>query len=439
MAMHERAFDRFLIEAGRVEFTCTTTVDDVVESSDRLWFTFSSPVTVRNDLVAIACATLCGTRFGRIRFDLALSEHALGVIAGFTDAEVTALPENDRERLLRLAREERIGHSDVVILNFSGGFDSLALSCVMPETTRLVSMDWGGGFRREREMFERFGGEIVESNLVTAGYNRLANEFMGVGAIMLSDHLDASFNAFGTILDSVASYWRPDAVDPVLDAPFDGAGLVNTAFASGLTEVATAMIIRHYRPELMADSLASLSDAGTEKLYRKWLLSKIAVERVPGPAITLPDVEPPTHPPRYGSAFLVDALALYIAKHRGWDEVHKLVTDIPTEAYGLVDRLDLAFFERLHTKFLHAVPERFRDGYLDGLALAGVTTYDDRDHAEFDEVSTFLARTRRAPDPTPEPAPPYVDPFTRAHLGFLKPVFRPAWRAFVRMRNRPRG
>lgn len=50
------------------------------------------------------------------------------------------------------------------ILNFSGGFDSLAALYLMPEDTKLVAIDFGGWFEREKEFFKQFHPYTLKTN-----------------------------------------------------------------------------------------------------------------------------------------------------------------------------------------------------------------------------------------------------------------------------------
>lgn len=399
-AMSIRRFHDFDIRPGRVEFTVDT-IDGETERSDRLWIDLPRRIVPRNDLVGLACSTLAGGAFDRVEIDLPLSERVAGAIRAFTGSAVTAREESHDQEALRVASDARRSASDTIMVSFSGGFDSLALEAVLPrEDTRLVSLDWGGKFARERVMFERFGSDVVSTNIVELGYNRYSNAMMGIGAILLCDDLSARYHAFGSILDSVLDYWRRGWEEIRHDKPFDAIGLVNTGFAAGLTEVGTAMLVRHYHPEELPHSLVSLAGVGTEKLYRKYLLSLIALDRVPGPSIELAPVEPPTRPPWFGKAYLVDILSLYMGKHLGWETVDRFVTHVPDEAKRLSDALDLDFMERVNTKFLHTVPDRFLDHYLDRLSDAGISPYTAQDLDEFHTVGDFILSTRRPEPPT---------------------------------------
>src|SRR5699024_6541660 len=90
------------------------------------------------------------------------------------------------------------------VLNFSGGFDSMAALALEPNA-HLVSLDFGGRFSRERQFFEKFQPNIIETNLVDLKLNRYSWTFMGIGALLFRDELNISSYAFGSIMAGSAT------------------------------------------------------------------------------------------------------------------------------------------------------------------------------------------------------------------------------------------
>gem|GEM_PF-6733244 len=154
------------------------------------------------------------------------------------------------------------------------------------------------------------------------------------------------------------------------------------------------MIVSHYMPEKVIDSLNSLAGKKSEKLYRKKLLIDITCERF-GRNIQcdgdLNDVFV-QNKPKFGDLFTVDVIFLYILKHKGMETVSKIVDGIPQEAVSLVESLSLDWYEKLNPAFLNEIPEKFRKSYLGKLAVAGITPYTDEDWREFQIIRNFLLR-----------------------------------------------
>lgn len=375
-----------MIRFANITVTDATRIDLDVERegrTDHLWFAFSQPVLLTDDAMAIALSTLCAQAYTEVHFDLEPSVEAAQRIKAFTNAAVTT-------RGNRFVRElSRQGTA----LSFSGGFDSLAAYCLMPLGTKLVSMDFMGRFARERAFFEKnFNTITVQTNLLETGLHRNSWAFMGIGAILTSQHTRAEYHTFGSILEAGPDNMSlaPAAARKETFPPFAAAGFTNAPFVAGLTEIGTLQALMHYRPEMIRASLNSVASPGEEKLYRKQVLTQVVAERR-GVKLKLDLTQKParTHF-AFGQNFALDLLALYVAKHAGEDVASDLVRDIPADAFDHAKRLDLTFFERANTNlFQHFPPELF--GILaERLADAGIQFYTENDWDEFREVRQLL-------------------------------------------------
>lgn len=352
--------------------------------TEHLWFEFSQPVTLTDDVIAIALSTLCARSYKEIYFDLALSAKAVQQIEAFTLAAVTTTGSGTLRELSRSG----------TALSFSGGFDSLAAYCLMPLGTELVSMDFMGRFARERVFFEKhFKTLTVQTNVLDTGLHRNSWSFMGIGAILTSEHTRAEFHTFGGIFEAGPDNMSvaPAAARKGTFPPFAAAGFTNAPFVVGLTEIGTLNALMHYRPELIRESLTSVASPGEEKLYRKQVLTQVVAERR-GLKLDL-DLTP--KPARthfaFGQNFALDLLALYVAKHAGEDVASDLVRDIPSDAFDHAKRLDLTFFERANTTLFQHFPPALFGILAERLADAGIPFYTEQDWDEFRQVRNLLA------------------------------------------------
>lgn len=379
----------------RNSFTC------VVESSkrdkaDTLSFSLRPKVAaIENDAIACALATLCGKGYEKISMELEVSEKCLEELRKFTGAEIETAPGKSFDLFRRLFAPKRKAEGKY-ILNFSGGFDSMAAMALMPPEKRaLVAIDFGGWFQREADFFEEFHPYTLTTNFRQLKYDRESWTFMGTGSLLFAGPLNAKHHVFGTILEASANNLRDNPVKAkqVDFAPFSILGIKEVHLMIGLTEVATAMIMTKFYPEKVEKSLASLAAATSEKRYRKQVLTEIVCERY-GRDLQLPACKNPDEKQitAFGTYFATDFLALYELKHRGLEVVNRTVVDIPQEAIDLANSLSLEFYERLNTKFLHTIPDDIRPYYLERLEECGVVPYTEKDWEEFKIVRQFLGQ-----------------------------------------------
>lgn len=370
----------------RIDLDCQIESTHGTVDSYPLWFEFNAPVLVDDDAVAVALSTLCGKAYPSISMDLSPSAGVLAQIESFTSAAVTTLG------LSAAVPVRRQGH----VLSFSGGFDSLAALSLMPAGTELVSMDFGGRFGRERTFFENFDTTIVSTNLLDTPLKKNSWSFMGAGAILASAHQRREFHTFGSILEAGPDNMRlrPAAASGETFPPFKAAGFENAPYVLGLTEIGTLFVLARYQREHIGDSLLSLASPGEEKLYRKYVLAKIAEDRL-GLDLNIPTVHKPVRPHFcFGENFALDFLSIYVAKHAGRDVAFGMLREIPEEILKLGSTLDLSFYERANTTMYQKFPARLMGGLADKLARAGMPFYVEQDWLEFSQVREALGKYR---------------------------------------------
>lgn len=350
-----------------------------------LWFEASLDWVLSDDIIASALTSLCEKKYNEIFFDLDCNKNVVDSIRRFTGAKVRCRNERNIEMIS--------GGGNAYAINFSGGFDSLAAYCLMPQNTYLISMDFGKKFERERFFFEKFNPIIVKSNFRQYGFERHSWTFMAIGSILFSQTLNLKYDIWGTILE--ATWWQmvrnPVAGNNVCTQPMSGIGLLDARITNAFTEVGTAMIVTKYLPDMVNESLRSLSDGGTEKLYRKWLLTDIICRKYKR-NVQLKSVDLPKKRVEWGTYLALDFLAIYELKNVSRDIVENTVYNIPDEALELVKKLNLDFYERMNTNFIGTIPQEILSIYMEKVLGANILPYTEADWAEFDLVVGMLSK-----------------------------------------------
>lgn len=375
-------FTQFHIDDGLV--SCE--YKDAEDGGD-LIFELTPKIKPSNELIAIALSTLCGRgMYGKIKINLEISAKTMKDIADFCHAELVAI-ESNKENNNRIK-------NNIITLSFSGGFDSLAAKYLMPADVKLVSMDFGGKFARERVFFSDFDTCIVKTNLLDTHLRKNSWSFMGIASILFSDYLGTNYHTFGGILEAGASNFSKNspAAKNITFPPFVAADMINAPYVLGVTEVGTALILAHYAPELINASLTSLANQGEEKKYRKQILSSI-VEKKKNLQLNLDSFDEPRRAVlAFGQNFAVDFLSFYFIKYAGLEIASKMLREIPEEVVVVSQKLSLAFFERVNTNFIENFPSELIGGLLDRLSEAGILPYTQFDWEELQEILLVLKK-----------------------------------------------
>lgn len=419
--MKEIRFYNFVIKEGLVKFEyCLTS--EKQERKSNVYFELNRKFTPSITSVAYVMSTLIGVKkFTKAVVDLEVTKEVAAKIEKFvkTPVEWKGIVESD-------PTDVAVENPNNIILNFSGGLDSLAAYYLLPkDRTKLISVSFGGWFVREENFFKKFNPLIVRTNLrynKTGANNRLNENswtFMGCGALLCKNYSKAKYNVFGSILEGTVYHLIPTNTvgDNNNTPPFGGYGLYDLRVVNGITEVATTIISSYYGADLMHDAIESLAAPKTEKKYRKQLLLDIICEKF-GRKIDIKFTEPPVKKIKFGTYLTTDFLCLYILKNRGLEAASQTVSDIPQSAVELVKNLDLTFFERMNCDFIDGknYPDNELRGYVIGRAIeAGVLPYTEKDYKEYRIVTNLLneyhhfdksAEKKAAPEPKkPEAAP----------------------------------
>lgn len=358
---------------------------DNVESKN-LYFNLKPAITPCNDLIAIALSTLCGRdKYQSIYFDFSLCQETIDKIADFCHSQVIA-----KEIIIQ---SNKISQKVENVLSFSGGFDSLSAKYLMPDNTKLVSMDFGGKFAREKEFFNQFNTYIVTTNLLETNLKHNSWSFMGIAAILFSDYLGIKYHTFGGILEASPNNLSalPVAAKNITFPPFSAAGMINAPYTIGITEIGTAMILFKYAPELIRSSLDSLAHNGETKKYRKQLITSIVAKRL-NISYLFDKFDIPNHKLNFGKSFTDDFLIFYFLKYAGIEATNKIVLNIPEEVIQLSNELTLNFYERINPNFLENFPSELLPELLKKAAYAKVIPYTKQDWHELGLVTNLLSK-----------------------------------------------
>ena len=381
-------FNKIEINTNRIDIHCKS-VGDSLDIDDTLYFEFSEDITVDENQIALALATLCGKVYDRIFMDLNINKCLLDDIADFTNAEIQVNKVMDEDFVNDLSE-------DNLMLGFSGGFDSLAeynllKDCDFFENVYLVSLDLQGRFSREKEFFKIFEPFTVKTNIVDLKLNRNHWSFMYIPQILFSSFLDAKY-----ISVSAEFHAGPYGFDEKFtlnsrtnQIPLSYLGLERIPFTMGLTGIGTSMITIHYTPELIDLSLKSLANKGEEKRYRKQLIIDILSKKYNKKVFLEHVKEGNKH--KWNRMIGLDFFSLYFIKNAGIDEASKVMAGIPDEAIEFANSLSLDFYEKYNINFLNSIPERFRLKFLQKLVECGIYPYNSVDWKEYFEVSEFLS------------------------------------------------
>src|SRR5699024_10090272 len=277
-------------------------------------------------------------------------------------------------------------------VNFSGGFDSMAALPFLPENSSLVSMDFGGHFSREMKMINGFDSHIVKTNILQTNFRKNSWLFMVIASILYKDFLNTDYNVFGSIINAAFmqnSKYVKSYATPIL---VDSAGMKNIPYTQSLSEIGSLRVSTYNFPDKVNDSLISLANPKEKKRFRKQLLLEIEIERF-NHDIQLTDTVP--EPIRqyftWGDNFLVDHLAIYIMKYKGYETASLTIKDIPDEAYQLSQNLELSFYDRYYTDVLKFIPSEFRSKYVSVLEQSNISPFEENDWKEYREVLDFLS------------------------------------------------
>lgn len=345
----------------------------------KLYLKFDREILVTGESLSLALSTLVGKEFDRVKFGFKVPESTRRDIAKWTGSDV-----------LTDGREDELKQDlKGTVLNFSGGFDSLAAHYLLPPDHALVSMDFGGRFGREAKFFKEFDPIQVRTNLVETPLRKNSWSFLGLGSLIAMHETRSKYCTFGSVIESTGLERNTAHEKGLTFPPFASAGMTNAPATQGLSEFGTAMIIAKFCPELLKKSLNSLASPGEEKLFRKWALAKTAFEYA-GHPIHLPEISRPSSPHfGFGDRFVIDLTAMTIASFDHGDLARHLVRDLDNTIIRDAKAMNFEFMFKADDRMYSSYPEELRKHLNLALERAGISWYSQKDRNDANEFRTY--------------------------------------------------
>ena len=364
------------VNSKRVEFLCVESVDGVDKSYD-LFYEFSIDNTPSSNALAVSFSSLLGYKqYDNIYIELDINKDVLNLIKQFNGVSVSCR---------NIIEDRYIIYGNNIIINFSGGFDSLSvLNLFKKDNAKIVSIDFGGYWARESNFFIKFDPYIIRTNIREQDFFRklepISWQFMGIGTVLFAEKLNARYYSFGTILEADYNFNVPVSLNVL---PFSSLGLQCIQPTYGLTEVGTTKIACHYYDHLIQDSLNSLSNPGTIKRLRKDILARLFLKDIPINKVS---------GFKFGQDYVFDFLLFYLIKKLGIHFMSQYIADIPTIIVDISSRFNLEFYEKLNPKALITFPNiDICNFYLQKLFESDIDIYNENDFYELSQIRKVLS------------------------------------------------
>ena len=366
------------INDKQIRFTCIDNIEGNIDSYE-FYYEFSESNSPSDNALAISFSCLIGKKqYDELYIDLDINYNILNEIQKCNECAVTC-----RNVLNEFYSYEK-KHS--IIINFSGGLDSLALINILNKTkTHIISIDFGGSFAREYNFFRTFNPIIVKTNIRESKFFKKLEskswQFMGLGTVLYAEKLQSAYYTFGTILEADRNFncnVTPSSL------PFSALGLGYISATNGLTEVATTKIACNYHPDLIKDSLQSLSNVGTVKRFRKDLLASIFTNNIHINKVSNF---------QFGKDYVFDFLLFYFIKIFGFYFISNMIKGIPEDIQTISSTFKLNFYERMNPKTLITFNNySICDSYLRCMFESGISIYTKDDFYELYAIRNALSK-----------------------------------------------
>lgn len=341
-------------------------------SHDNISFSVPRDFHAHTDCMAVCLATLCGSHYKRLEFGFPVSDKARTAIADWSRAEV-----------ISAGTCEARAPGSAMVLNFSGGFDSMATYCLAPAQQLRLAVDFGGYFGRERRFFETLAPDIVcETDIRTKGYARHSWMFMGAASLLYADYLGLETVGYGTNFES--SLWhyrtRPEqAPKAPNNALISGISLNEAGLVRGLTGFGIARIMRKYAEFLVPQSLVSLAPERSVKRMRKNAVYDASFHVAGGPPPAFDDYEYPDKCISLGDDYTEDFLGLILARLYGKPVVSRWMKGLEKIDDEELAALDVDWAFKFNPTCEAYIPEHLRTVVMAKLASAGVEPFAPSD------------------------------------------------------------
>lgn len=389
MAKNSISFKNFVFNPKEIRMNIIIQEKGKIKILDEIYFKFNKKMNISNDTLAVVLSICAKLKYQYIYFDLIISNDIFEKINKYTfgDLRVKGV-RNDHISTLKEKKEK-------IIINFSGGFDSLSLLSLLPKNSYdLVSVYWKG-YEREENFFKKFKPYTLETNFRGFLDEGKIWEFMGIGCLLYNEMINAKYQIWGTAFEEWDFHgaYKISGQKSFKSRPFDINGIFDIKLTQGLTEVGTALIILKDYPYFVYDSLISLADENNFKSFRKKMIIKILKKKYNLSNIYLgfDDITYPKKKIKWGF-FVDDFLILWWIKNIGLEETSKFYSDIPDDIISIVESNSLKFYEKYNTNFLNNIPHKFKKDILGNLARLNIEPYDEKDFKELMNVLIYMKK-----------------------------------------------
>lgn len=362
---------------------------------DRVTFSVPPDFHAHNDAVAAALLTLVGRRYAVVTFNFPISDYCATTLRDYYGlAEIGPV-----DASLEPRRPGRwIG------LNFSGGFDSVALWCILNHRLGLafktITSDYGRSFAHERTGYAAFPRDVTcATDLRDRGFD-VNGRFNAAVPLLYADYLDlaslASAHTIRHTADDAAELsagLRPSFLDKA--AAYRAGGLEELHLCRGINTLGMLKIVFAAAPEHLEGALAASAPRWAEKAQAKALMLRRLYQQAgqPEPDWLAATRSPPRRPAPPGPAWLT-LRVLFAAKHFGPEVADRLLPGAGGHDYGFLADLSLDFMGRHNPNYVPYLPDGLRDALLDAYHHYGVYPFTERDWRELRLANEFIARVR---------------------------------------------
>jgi hypothetical protein len=362
---------------------------------DEVFFSVPGDFHTHNDSVAAATMTLVGTMFSEVTFNFPISRDCAELLASHYRLRSVEPLADDLE-------PRRPGRW--MALNFSGGFDSVALWCILRRQLRVdfrvITSDYGGRFAHERRSFAGFQRDVTcATNLRERGFDQ-HGRFNAAAPLLYADYLDLAglasghaYRQFVTDSDDFKLGEQPQFVARG-DAYLAG-GLQELHLCRGVFTTGMLSIVMQALPERLQAAMHGSATLQSEKGLGKALILKDLHQRagLPEPA-WLSDLQLPARRAAPPAPEQLTLRSLIAAKRFGLDTAMRLVPGLDAFDLTFLDDISFEMLGRHNPHYVPYMPDDLRAGLLAAYAHYGIAAFEESDWRELEAVNAFLVAPR---------------------------------------------
>ena len=387
MAPNSVIFTNFIFDSMKIKFKILVKEKGIIKISDEIFFKFNKNIDISNDTLAVMLAICAKIKYNYIYIDLIITKRVFEKINNYTYGDIRVKNVIDNSEIKQ--------KKDKIIVNFSGGLDSLSLLSLLPKDSyTLISVAWEG-FTREKNFFIKFNPFIVETNFRKFLDERKIWEFMGIGSLFYNEIINAKYQTWGTIFECCffSGSYKFAGLKSFISPPFNIMGINDIKLIQGLTEIGTALIVLKDHPFLANESLISLASEDSSKRLRKNLIVKILIRKynLTNVYLGFDEIKEPKNKIKWGY-FTDDFLVFWIIKNMGYEESSKYILNIPQDINEIIESNSLTFYEKFNTNYLNNIPIKFKSKILENIIRLNIEFYDENDFKELKNVLIYMKK-----------------------------------------------